>query len=150
MRSSVQSLRASAPVRPNAILVCGRHYIDVSLLDISLQGAIVQMREPVSLAPGLSCALRVLSAGGYQVFEAEAVIARFSEGRTVLQFGAPHEGLRRALEDFLRARPEGRLELHRSLDALCRCERTTDQGDISSTSRAISTPMPPPAMTSVG
>lgn len=150
MRSSVQSLRAPAPVRPNAILVCGRHYIDVGLLDISLQGAIVQTREPVSLTAGVSCALRVLSAGGYQAFEAEAIIARFGEGRAVLQFGAPHEGMRRALEDFMGARNGGRLELNRSLDALCRCEQKTDQGDISSTSRAISTPMLPPAMTSVG
>ncbi len=150
MRSSIHRLRAPASARSNAILVCGRHYVDVGLLDISLQGAIVQTRDPVSLKAGLSCVLRVLSAGGYQAFEAEAVIARFGEGRAVLQFGAPHEGMRRALEDFLSAQPGGRFELNRSLDELCRCEQTTDQGDISSTSRAISTPMPPPAMTSVG
>lgn len=57
-----------------AILIMFPTYVDATLLDISMDGALLLLDEPFSLGRGTPCTLRVLTADGHQAVELEASV----------------------------------------------------------------------------
>lgn len=62
-----------------AILIMFPTYVDATVLDISMSGAVLLLDEPFNLARGTPCTLRVLTPYGRQAVELEAAVSSSEE-----------------------------------------------------------------------
>ena len=65
--------------RANAVLIYLPHLYEVTLIDISVHGVLVGLKEDAEITVGDKTRLRVLTEKGNQAFEVEALVAHRSE-----------------------------------------------------------------------
>ena len=76
------------PYRANAVLICLPHLCEVTLIDISVHGALVWLKGNVDIKVGDETRLRVLTEKGNQAFEVQALVAHRSEHIVGLEISA--------------------------------------------------------------
>lgn len=81
-------LLSRSPCRANAVLICLPHLFEVTLIDISVHGALVRIKGNVEVRVGDETRLRVLTEKGNQAFEAEALVAHRSQHIVGLEISA--------------------------------------------------------------
>ena len=95
------------PYRANAVLICLPRLCEVTLIDISVHGALAWLKGNVEINVGDETRLRVLTEKGNQAFEVEALVAHQSEHIVGLEISAmDHHAkgtLRRLIETNLGA-----------------------------------------------
>jgi hypothetical protein len=90
--------RARLPFHANGVLILFPRYADVLLLDISLAGAHLLLRDDCDVREHEDCVLRIVSAEGRQLIEVEAATAHCDEhGHVGLAFSHVTAGAAQAL-----------------------------------------------------
>jgi hypothetical protein len=105
-------------LRNNAVilLLLPPAYIDATVIDLSLSGALIELNDALQLPRGAHCALRLLSENGRQLVEFSATVVRHASTRrialkaTSLSPGA-HGSLQRLLDGTSRLEPMTRREV---------------------------------------
>lgn len=90
------------PFHRRGVVVFPMSYHDVTLLDISANGALVEAIDARAFAMGARCSLRVLGAKDHQVLAVDATVVRCMEGRCVgLELFNINPGAEKALRQLI-------------------------------------------------
>jgi hypothetical protein len=113
--------QARLPFHANGVLILFPRYADVLLLDISLAGARLLLRDDCGVREREDCVLRIVSAEGRQLIEVEAAAAHCNEhGHIGLAFSHVTAGAAQALRTLFEMNLATEALLNRDLCALLR------------------------------
>jgi hypothetical protein len=113
------------PFHTKAVFLRLPRYFDVTLIDLSMNGALVELPAGHGLGLGLQGTLRVLSPGGGCLVETEVVVAHVEDGqRAGLRIASLSPGAQAALRGIMHMNLGTDRLLKRELCALLRPART--------------------------
>ena len=92
------------PHRAHAVLIHLPHLYEVTLIDISEHGVLVEPKGNVGIAIGDQTRLRVLTEKGNQAFEVEAIVAHRSEQGIGLDINSIDHHARNSLRRLVEAK----------------------------------------------
>ncbi len=93
------------PYSANAVLICLPHLCEVTLIDISVHGALVWIKGNVEIRVGDETRLRVLTEKGNQAFEAQALVAHRSQHIAGLEISAIDDHAKGTLQRLIGMNP---------------------------------------------
>jgi hypothetical protein len=106
------------PYRANAVLICLPRLCEVTLIDISVHGALVWIKGNVEIRVGDETRLRVLTEKGNQAFEAQALVAHRSQRIAGLEISAIDHHAKDTLQRLIGMNPNSQDLASRTLPVL--------------------------------